>query len=54
MATRKFPYTDPEKEMAFQEVKDQYKKGEIQFVDNRNNEELLRMQEEAIRKYGKE
>lgn len=31
---------------------DYYEKGEIEFVDNSDNEELKRLQEEAIRKYG--
>jgi hypothetical protein len=32
--------------------KDYYKKGEIEFVDNSNNEELKRLQQEAVEKCG--
>jgi hypothetical protein len=39
----------PDKEKDFEQFKEE---GKIEFVDNSNNEELKRIQEEAIRKYG--
>lgn len=41
-----------EEKEGFEDFKKQYQSGKIEIVDNSENEELKRLQEEAIRKYG--